>query len=260
MSNNNLKYPEDFIGKILEGDCLEILPQIPDNSIDLIVTDPPYFISQEGRKMKRINKDEYISSDFGKWDRCWKDDEDYQRWVEVWFKQCCRILKDKAWIYVFFDKLKIGLLQTLGSQYGIKTKTHFLWIKTNPVPCIARANFNSAIEVIWVGCKGPSKLKNLTIPFSKMNNYFITANASSYGETDHTTEKPLSLLKHLIMINSLPDDIVLDCFSGSGSVSIAASEMDRQFIGIEKDTQYCIDSNKRLQKYTQAPKLFKETE
>lgn len=238
---------------IVQGDCLEIMKQIPDGSIDLILTDPPYNISIEGKKITRTyahynwKRRSDIGLDFGKWDRNWKDDEEFFAWVEEWFKEVVRILKDGAWMYIFFDKQKTGIFDLyLAPKYGVKARTIYVWVKTNPVPSFRKVNWNSGTEHIWVGSRGDSKLKNF-LNQKYMSNYFISPNASAYKETIHPTEKPLILLKHLIEVNTNEGELVCDPFAGSGSTLVACKQLGRRYIGIEISQEYVDIANKRLE-------------
>ena len=231
--------------ELYQGDCVEIMKSIPDNSIDCIITDPPYNISVEGNKIQRNyehynwNRRSDIGLDFGEWDRCWESEQDYINFTESWFSECTRILKEAGWIYIFFDKQKTGIFDLLLSKkYGMKARTIYVWVKSNPVPSFRKVNWVSGTEHIWVGSKGDSKLKNFLYQ-KDMNNYFISANASAYKETKHPTEKPVKLIKHLITVNSNEGDTILDCFGGSGTTGKAAYELNRNSILIEKEPEYC---------------------
>jgi DNA modification methylase len=241
------------INKIHLGDCRELLKEIPDNSIDLIITDPPYMISQKGKnisrkcmnsKMFKANAD--IKLDFGAWDN-FDSEKEFFDFTETWFKECARVLKDKSWIYVCFSKEKIGYFDLLlAKKYGLKTRTIFTWVKSNPCPSFRKVNYNSGTEYIWVGSKGDCKIKNF-LKQIEMNNYMITPNKSSYGVTEHPTEKPLVLFKRFIQTSSNEGEIVLDCFVGGGTTAVACKELKRNFIGIEKEKLYVDMANKRLQ-------------
>jgi site-specific DNA-methyltransferase (adenine-specific)/modification methylase len=231
--------------ELYEGDCIEIMKSMPDNSVDCIITDPPYNISKEGNKIQR-NYEHYnwdrrsdIGLDFGEWDRCWETEEDFFNFTESWFAECVRVLKESGWIYIFFGKQMTGIFDLLLSKkYGIKARTIYVWVKSNPVPSFRKVNWISGTEHIWVGSKGDSKLKNFLYQ-KDMNNYFISPNASAYKETEHPTEKPVKLIKHLITVNSNEGDIILDCFAGSGTTGKAAYELNRNCILIEKELEYC---------------------
>ena len=238
--------------ELYEGDCIEIMRSLPDSSIDCIITDPPYNISISGKKINRNykhynwNRRSDIGLDFGKWDRCWETEEDFFAFTEFWFAECSRILKESAWIYIFFDKQRIGYFDLiLAKKYGIKARTIYVWVKTNPVPSFRKVNWVSGTEHIWVGSKGDSKLKNFKCQ-KDMNNYFLSPNASAYKETEHPTEKPVKLIKHLIEVNSNEGDTILDCFAGSGTTGKAAYELNRKCTLIEKEPKYCEIIKKRM--------------
>lgn len=185
---------------IIEGDCIEEMKKLPSESIDLIVTDPPYMISQQGKSIGRKSlsskswkRNMDIKLDFGKWDN-FEDEADFFRFTESWFSECVRVLKPKSWIYIFFDKQKTGYFDLLlAKKYGIKSRTVFVWGKSNPAPSFRKVNWLSASEFVWVGSKGECKLKNF-LKQTEMFNYMITPNKSSYGVTNHPTEKPLSVI------------------------------------------------------------------
>jgi len=230
---------------LIQGDALKILKHLPSESIDLVLTDPPYGISQEGKKISRKSlsskswkRDMDIRLDFGKWD-IFKDEGEYFEFTESWFKECVRILKQKGWVYIFFDKLKTGYFDLiLAPKYGIKSKTIFTWLKTNPTPSFRKVNWLSASEFIWVGSKGNCKLKNF-LDQTEMFNYMLTSNKSIYGKTEHPTEKPEDLIRKFILVSTNEGERVLDPFLGSGTTMQACLELNRNCIGIEISKDYC---------------------
>jgi len=237
---------------LIRGDCLKILPKLPDESVDLAIIDPPYAISQPGKKISRklLNskmhkRDSDIILDFGKWDH-FENEEEYFNFTELWFKEIVRILKPKSWIYIFFDKQKTGYFDLiLSKKYGIKPRTILVWHKTNPTPQFGKVNWISASEFIWVGSKGGCKLKNF-LSVKEMHNVLEYPNASIYGETNHPTEKPLELIKKLIITSSNECDTILDPFLGSGTTMKACLELKRNCIGIEINPEYIQIAKKRL--------------
>jgi len=240
------------INKIHEGDCLELLKKIPDNSIDCVITDPPYMISQKGKSIGRKSlsnkswkRNMDIKLDFGKWDN-FDSEKEFFNFTEKWFKECARVLKPKSWIYIFFDKQKTGYFDLfLSRKYGIKGRTIFAWLKSNPVPSFRKVNWLSASEFIWVGSKGDCKLKNF-LQQKEMHNNMTTPNKSAYGETKHPTEKPKKVIRKLVLVNTNEGDLVLDPFIGSGTTAIVCKELKRNFIGIEKEEEYVKMSRERL--------------
>jgi len=243
------------INKIHKGDCLEILKQIEDNSIDCVIVDPPYNISKENdnRDRSKLNspimrRESPLKYDFGEWDN--KTREDFLEFTRAWLFQCCRVLKDGGTIISFFNKEDISFLGWEGKKEGIRTRTIFTWCKSNPVPSFRKVNYLSATEYLWIGSKG-TKAWTFNFKMQKeMKNFMITANGSSYKETKHPTEKPLSLIKYLIEIHSNKDNLILDCFMGSGTTALACKQLGRNFIGIEAIKEYIDMANKRLNALT----------
>jgi len=242
--------------KIYCMDCLEGLKLLPNNSVDCIITDPPYMISQAGKKISRKSlsskswkRDMDIRLDFGEWDNF--DSEDtFFKFTESWFSECARVLKPKSWIYIFFDKQKMGYFDLLLSKkYGIKGRTIFVWLKSNPVPSFRKVNWLSASEFVWVGSKGECKLKNF-LQQKEMFNYMVTPNKSSYGKTEHPTEKPEIIIEKFIKTSSNKNDVILDPFIGSGTTAVVCNRLGRNFIGFEINQDYIKIANRRLAQKT----------
>jgi len=239
------------INKIIQGNCLELFKSIEDNSVDLIITDPPYNISKENdnRDRSKLNspimrRESPLKYDFGEWDNMSR--EGFIDFTKQWLKECCRVLKDGGTIISFFNKEDISLLGWEAKQYGIRTRTIFTWCKSNPVPSFRKVNYLSATEYLWIGSKGT---KAWTFNFKQqkeMKNFMITSNGSVYKETKHPTEKPKELIKHLLEIHSNKEDLILDCFGGSGTTAICCKELGRNFIVFELLKDYCKMAEKRL--------------
>jgi site-specific DNA-methyltransferase (adenine-specific) len=229
---------------IYNKDCIIGMRDLPDNSVDLVITDPPYMVSQAGAKINRkksknpnSRRDKNIILDFGDWDN-FEDEIDFFNFTERWFSECVRVLKPKGWIYIFFDKQKMGYFDLfLSKKFGIKPMNIFAWLKSNPVPSCRKTNWISASEFIWVGSKGKCKIKNF-LQQKEMFNYMITPNKSSYGKTKHPTEKPELVIEKFVKTNSVEGDIVLDCFMGSGTTAVVCKRLGRNYIGYESHPEY----------------------
>ena len=186
-----------------------------------------------------------IRLDFGEWDN-FENKDDFFEFTRNWFSECVRVLKPKSWIYVFFDKQKVGYFDLiLAPEYGIKGRTIFTWLKTNPYPSFRKVNWLSASEFVWVGSKGSCKLKNF-FNQTEMFNYMLTPNKSIYGKTEHPTEKPEELIKKFVLVSTNKRDLVLDPFLGSGTTMKACLELNRNCIGIEIEPEYIQIAKKRL--------------
>lgn len=237
-------------------DAYDGLRELPDNSVDMVIADPPYNISQDSLSIKRNNlrspsfkRAADVKLDFGEWDK-WTEEQFYE-FTEKWFKECVRVLKPKGWFFSFFSKERIGYFcdprNGLFLQNGINVKTIITWHKTNPVTSFRKMNYLSSTEFIVVGSKGESKIPNFLLQ-KDMHNFYETPNSSIYGETDHPTEKPVSLVKWLIITATNEGDLVLDPFMGSGTTAVAARSVGRNFIGFEIDENYCKMAKKRIEK------------
>jgi site-specific DNA-methyltransferase (adenine-specific)/modification methylase len=244
---------EEVKNKIICGDCIEVMKEIPDNSIDLVIIDPPYNISQDKKQINRYSldykgfkRDSSIKLDFGEWDK--KTDEDFEKFTEDYFKELVRVMKNKSWGYICFSKERVGILERLIKKYNCKFRTIFVWAKTNPVPSFRKVNYNSACEFIVVFSKGDGKIKNF-LNQKEMSNYMLTPNKSSYGETTHPTEKPIILFEKFVKTSSNEGDIVLDCFMGSGTTAVACLKNNRNFIGIELNPEYVKIAEARIKPY-----------
>lgn len=228
---------------LYNGDCLEIMKQIPDGSIDCVITDPPYNISQKNFCVDRskaksaiMRRDKPLNYDFGSWDNM--ERQEFLEFTKNWLLECIRVLRDGGTIISFFNKEDISYLGWTGQENGMRTRTIFTWHKTNPVPSFRKVNYLSACEYAWIGSKGQ---KPWTFNFGlqkEMHNFYETCNSSGYKQTEHPTEKPVNMFEHFVKIHTNKDDTVLDPFMGSGTTGVACKHLQRNFIGIELDDKY----------------------
>lgn len=212
---------EDMINTIQLGDCYKLIKDIPDKSIDLVVIDPPYLFDNFGggcfgNERKKNRKElENIRKGF-----------DYSILQEL-----NRVMK-KINIYIFCSKAQ---LRDYFNIYAEENTDLLIWHKTNPIPAIAN-NYLSDLEYCFfarekgveVHCKYETASKIYESPMNKKDK----------EKYKHPTIKPYIFIKNLIENSSNKGDIVLDCFSGSGTTCVASKELERKFIGIEIDPEY----------------------
>ena len=237
--------------KLILGNCIEAMKELENNSIDAVITDPPYNISKLNDQRDRsklaspiMRRKKVLNYDFGSWDNMGR--QEFLDFTELWYTECARVLKNGGAFISFFNKEDISYLGWIGKERNIRTRTILSWHKTNPVPSFRKVNYLSACEFIWVGSKGE---KSWTFNFSQqklMHNFFETPNSSSYGVTDHPTEKPSKLIKWMLEIHTNEGDTVLDPFMGSGTTGVACKELGREFIGIEISPVYMAIAKKRI--------------
>jgi len=227
-------------------DCLEFLKLIPDNSVDLVVTDPPYNISQK-KDMKLDGR--IIVKNFGDWD--------FNFDPEPVLAELRRVLKPNGQIYVFCGTLQIPQYMRIFQEKWF-FRNLLVWYKTNPPPRLSKTNFLFANEYIIYAIKEKGKPSLSTFNFSSqstMHNTFVSGSLQGRerlkgndGRAIHPTQKPLAILKKLIELSSKEGDVVLDPFMGIGSTAVACKELKRKFMGCELNPKYVEWAKIRLNK------------
>ena len=216
--------------KVILGDCYEVLQKIDKNSIDLILTDPPYNISRPSNFTKNSDNKKFnnISIDFGDWDQ-----EEIN--LDSLFFEFKRILKTGGTIIIFYDVWKSNNIKNIAEKYGFKQPRVCQWVKTNPVPINSKKNYlSNAIEFFFTFVKG----KNATFNSSYDKGIYNFPLCHGKERTTHPTQKPLSLMKVLIEKHSKEGDVILDPFGGSGTTAIASIETGRNYYIIERSEEY----------------------
>jgi site-specific DNA-methyltransferase (adenine-specific)/modification methylase len=221
---------------------------LPDKSVDLILTDPPYNIAKYSTGNIPLPGRTPLNNDIASWD---KVDIDPAAMVAD-FK---RILKPKGNIFVFTSYNLIGKWHSsFDSEFD--TFQFFIWHKTNPAPKIYKNGFLNSCELIVCMWN-----KGHTWNFSnqrEMHNFFecpICSSPERLQNPKHPAQKPLKLLKHLIAVSSNEGDIVFDPFMGVGSTGIAALALNRKFGGCEIDETYFNAAQERLERFEKTPSI-----
>lgn len=235
MSNkDNLK---KWTNTIQCMDCLDGLKSIPDNSISLIIADPPYGISRElNVKGKRLGTTAKLDFNFGKWDVVNK------KWLNM------AIPKVNGWFISFCAKKDLGIYWNALEGDGFIAIDALVWQKPDPLPLNAKSRFLNAWEVAVMG-KKPGGTWN-----SKYEHNIIKCQAPKGKNRIHPTQKPLELIKKLILLTTNEGDLVLDPFMGSGTTAVACKILKRKYIGFEINPEYCKQAIERVQA-TQEPFL-----
>lgn len=243
--------------KIICGDCIEEMKKLEDNSIDCIITDPPYMIANEviitrGRnKMKFKGKD--ISHQFGEWDK-FDSKKDFWKFTFNWLDECMRVLKEGRIIVIFFDRDKINFISRYLQDNGFKCKGYFAFIKSNPVPQARKVKWMNGWEIAGLWQKQGGKLV-FNYQLGQHKDYVIHSICSGKERTKHPTQKPEKIIEPFIQYWSNKNEIILDPFFGSGTTGVVALKNNRNFIGIEKDEEYCKIANARIKPHLEQQKL-----
>jgi site-specific DNA-methyltransferase (adenine-specific) len=263
-----------MINQILNADCFSVLPEIPEGSIDSIITDPPY---------KKSLQDIYAD---------WNDGLDWNR-IAIEFD---RVLKPSGQLALFCD-WTTGQMMTTALRDRFKFRFIWIWQKSTAQPINKKMPL-SEVELIAVYSKKKSRLKDLTFnwkdiaehgepyrrTFDRQNNtrkpikpYISESNGIKYPRQilnfpskcnmvkserlpDFPCQKPLGLCGYIVKALSNPGDLVCDPFSGSGTTAIACHRLNRNFICIERDPKYYAESVKRLKNELAQGNLFAKNE
>ena len=233
------------LNKLYNMDCLEGMKLIPDNIIDLVVTDPPYKIISGGVTIQP-NKNE-PKGIFNRRDKR-KDRSDNARNGKMfnendikfsdWLPEIFRILKDATHFYVMCNDRNMQEMLNESKKVGFKLVNILVWKKNN---CTPNRYYMKNAEFVLLFRKGKAiTINNVgTKQCLEINNII--------GNKQHPTEKPIELMKTYIENSSIENQIVLDPFMGSGTTAIAAMNTKRNFIGFELDKDYCDIANKRIE-------------
>ena len=225
---------------IANDDCRRRFCRLPDHSIDLILTDPPYNIAQYSTGNIPLPGREALNNDIASWDMVDIDPRDF-------IDEFKRLIKPDGNIFIFTSYNLIGKWhEVFDSEFD--TFQFFIWHKTNPAPKIYKNGFlNSCEMIICMWNKGHKW--NFTNQ-NDMHNFFespICMRPERLSNPKHPAQKPVSLLKHIIGIASNPGDVVFDPFMGVGSTGVAALQLGRQFVGCEIDKIYFDAAKRRLE-------------
>lgn len=250
---------EDILDKTVRGDAFEVLPYLPEKFVDLLIVDPPYNLDKDfhGKKFRKTT------------------DEQYEEYTEAWIQAVLPLLKETATIYVccdWFSSLSIG--NVLKKYFHLQNRITWQREKGRG----ARSNWKNGMEDIWFATKSDTytfnveavKIRRRVIAPYKTdgkpkdweeteNGNFRNTYPSNFWDdisvpywsmpenTAHPTQKPEKLLAKLILASSNPGDIVFDPFLGAGSTSVTAKKLNRHYVGIEINDQYCVWAEKRLE-------------
>lgn len=235
----------DKINKIYNQDCIEYMKTLPDECIDLIIADPPYY--------KIVNE---------KWDKQWKTEDEYLEWCRTWTKECYRILKQNGNFYVWgsIGKHKehqflkyiiqtedIFLFKdwiTWKKQKGRGSRKGFMWIREELVSFVKNKNHTINTPYLDEIAKNHGRLSKNKINYKRCGNVWIDINEVSVGNLIHTekvnhpTQKPLKACDRIIQTSSNENDLVYIPFAGSGSEIISCILNNRRYLATETNKDY----------------------
>lgn len=230
--------------RIFNDDCVKLMSEWVNKNeererlilFDCIITDIPYNISKKNN-FTTIGRQ---GVDFGEWDKNF----DTLKWLD----SASKLINKNGSILIFCSLSQISYLIERLSELGFEYKDTIVWEKTNPMPRnIERRYVQSNEYLLWVVKKGAKWVFNKPKNIPYLKQIFKNSICSGRERTKHTTQKPLKLMKTILEIHTNENDIVLDCFMGSGSTGVACKELNRNFVGIELNKEYFEIAKKRLE-------------
>jgi site-specific DNA-methyltransferase (adenine-specific) len=246
---------EKFI--LYNADCLKILEQLPDNSIDMVFADPPYNLSNGGFS---VHAGRRVSVNKGDWDTSKGFQEDLDFHI-AWIRACHRILKPHGTIWISGTYHSIYQCGYALQLIGYHILNDIAWYKPNASPNLSCRYFTASHEtLLWA--RKEKKAKH-TFNYEVMRSFDNDVihrrdkqmrsvwaigtpkpEEKKYGK--HPTQKPMELLKRVVLSSTNKGDIILDPFTGSSTTGLIAYLYDREFIGIDTEKEYLELSKKRF--------------
>lgn len=238
------------INKIHCMDCLNGLKKLPDNSIDLIVTDPPYYIEnlKEDLKEQTIRRSSQNSIFHAEWDSSFEDLDAYQYFIAKLLKEFKRVLKPKGQIYMFFSYHHIHWAREMIEKKGFRFYKYLIWYKPDIMGVFPNQYGCNYEVMLWF--RNDERYGEVKLNIGCKQRDVFTCNSTNIKYRKecgfHPTPKPKEIIKALVKNGSDEGDVVLDAFMGSGTTAVACKETNRRFIGFELNPGYIKIAEKRL--------------
>ncbi|SHH54352.1 DNA-methyltransferase [Thermosipho atlanticus] len=253
---------QEVLNKVILGDALKVLKKLPKESVDMIFMDPPYFLQLPNKKLKRWTVKTEVNAVDDDWDK-FESFEEYDNFIKNILTELKRVMKPNATIWViatYHSIFRIGkIMQDLG--FWILNDVH--WVKTNPMPNWLGVRFTNATETLIWAVKD-KKAKKYTFNKALAKEFGIGKVGANVwvlpicngkerlkdenSKKLHSTQKPIELLKRVILTTTKEGDVILDPVAGVGTTGYVAKALNRNFIMIEIIPKYVEGIKKRFQK------------
>ena len=245
------------LNRILVGDSLKILSELPAQSIDAVFADPPYNLQLGGDLLRPNNS--VVDGVDDDWDK-FQDFAAYDKFTYDWLKAAKRVLKPDGSLWVIGSYHNIFRVGAILQNLGFWILNDIIWCKTNPMPNFRGKRFTNAHEtMIWAStsptarpCFNYEAMKNMNDDKQMRSDWILPICSGKErlrgedGDKVHPTQKPEALLYRVIMSSTKPGDVILDPFFGSGTTGAVAKSLGRHFIGIERETAYAKHALRRI--------------
>lgn len=252
---------EQLLNRVLVGDCLRALQKLPAESVDMVFMDPPYFLQLPNRRLVRWNVKTAVEGVQDSWDR-FESFDDYDRFLTALLKELQRVMKPSATIWAIASYHSLFRMGKIMQDLGYWILNDVVWLKKNPMPNWLRVRFTNATEtLIWAvkdkSAKGYTFHEKYARAFGVGS---IGANVwvipictgkerlrDDNGRKVHSTQKPIELLRRVILTASRKGDVILDPVAGTGTTGVVAHALGRKFILMEINPVYAAAIRERFQ-------------
>jgi DNA modification methylase len=251
------------LNQILQGDCVELLAGLPAASVDLVFADPPYNLQLQ-RELRRPNNSR-VRGVQEAWDH-FADFTAYDEFTRGWLTACRRVLKPNGTLWVIGSYHNIHRVGAILQDLDFWLLNSVVWVKTNPTPNFRGVRFTNAHEtLLWAQkTKGAPYIFNhhtmkalneglqmrsdwlLSVSSGSERLRTTTSSARHSSRAAHPTQKPEALLYRVLLASSLPGNVVLDPFFGTGTTGAVAKRLHRHWIGIEQEKAYIKLAQQRI--------------
>jgi len=237
------------LDQVLLGDCVPLMGMLPAASIDCIFADPPYNLQLRG-ELRRPD-DSLVDGVDEEWDR-FQDFAAYDAFTRAWLAECRRLLQKDGTIWVVGAYHNIFRIGAILQDLGFWILNDVIWRKSNPMPNFRGRRFTNAHEtLIWAARGQDSRyrfnyqaMKALNDDLQMRSDWLLPLCTgverlrNQHGLKLHPTQKPEALLHRVLLASTLPGDVVLDPFLGTGTTAAMAKRLQRRFVGIERHPAY----------------------
>lgn len=222
---------------LMQGDCLELMKQLPDKSVDMVLTDPPYKMNHSTGGCTNIGMKNKWKGNIKAGNTVMGFDTSIK--FSDWISDIYRILKDGCHCYIFCNDKNLQELLNEATSVGFRESNVLVWVKNNACP---NRYYMKNCEFVLFLYKGKAK------PIVNMGSKAAFECQNINGRRKHhPTEKPIDMLEMMIENSSKDGDVVFDPFIGSGTTGVACVNTNRNFIGMELDPQYFEIAKKRIE-------------
>jgi DNA modification methylase len=250
--DKSLYKAEEIRNKIILGDALDVLRKIGNDLFDMVFIDPPYFLQLQKKKLRRWDVKTDVEGVFDEWDK-FSSFEEYDDFIQSILKEVKRVMKENATIWVIGTYHNIFRIGKIMQDLGFWILNDVIWVKNNPMPNWLGVRFTNATETLIWAVKD-KKVKKYTFNKELAKQFGIGKIGANVwqipicsgkerikdkdGNKIHSTQKPIELLKRIILTTTKEGDLILDPMAGTGTTGYVAKMLKRNFTMIERKPEY----------------------